>query len=227
MVLSLAPEELAQSILRVLASEGERGSLLNSYNFSLQNNLRDYKNYDQVARAVMEAWIWLEREGFIAPRPGDTANWVFVTRRGHEAVNSQNWDSYRTADQLPRRFLHPSIASKVWATFMRGDYDTAVFQAFKEVQVSVRKAIGAPPELIGTDLMRRAFNPEAGPLTDKTQTFAERESLSHLFAGAIGFYKNPHSHRAVEIGPQEASEMIILASHLLGIVSRREGKANA
>jgi hypothetical protein len=34
--------------------------------------------------------------------------------------------------------LHPSNTTRVNATFLRGDYDTAVFQAFKEVEVAVR-----------------------------------------------------------------------------------------
>jgi len=101
-------------------------------------------------------------------------------------------------------------------------YDTAIFQAFKEVEVKVREVGSFPPEEIGVSLMRKAFAPEIGPLSDTHTPRAEQEALAHLFAGAIGCYKNPHSHRSVTISPEEAVEMIILASHLLGIVYQRD-----
>ena len=46
------------------------------------------------------------------------------------------------ANVLPKQSLHPTIAERVWPNFIRGEYDTAVFQAFKEVEVAVRAAGG-------------------------------------------------------------------------------------
>ncbi len=105
--------------------------------------------------------------------------------------------------------------------FLRGGYDTAVFQSFKEVEVSVRDACGFKAEDIGVGLMRKAFDVENGSLTDKALPKAERDALGHLFSGGIGCYKNPHSHRSVTINAEETVEMIILASHLLNIVESR------
>ena len=118
--------------------------------------------------------------------------------------------AFRKQNLLPRQQLQPRIAQTVWATFLRGDYDTAVFQAFKEVEVAVREAGRFSDLDLGTDLMRKAFAPGDGPLSDPTALPGEQEALSHLFAGAIGSYKNPHSHRNVSIVPIESVEMIVL-----------------
>ena len=73
----------------------------------------------------------------------------------------------------------------------------AAFQAMKAVEVSVRSAAGLGDNLIGVKLMREAFAPETGQLTDTSAEGGERVGRMELFAGAIASYKNPHSHRDV------------------------------
>jgi uncharacterized protein (TIGR02391 family) len=117
--------------------------------------------------------------------------------------------------------LHPVIAKACWSAFLRGDYDTAVFQAFKELEVKIRESSGSKAEEYGVQLVRKAFNPQTGVLTDTQAPDAEKEALMHLVAGAVGSYKNPHSHRKIQLGPEEAVEMIVLSSHLCKIIDAK------
>lgn len=223
-VLALEPEELAGVILQYLnLLPSKQQEKLNRYNFSLPYTVRDYPHEFQhkISQALMEAWVWLEREGLLAPKPGAQGEWVFITRRGKKLTTPEDWHKYSLGDLLPKQQLHARIAQKVWATFLRGDYETAVFQAFKEVEVRVRTVGRLPNSLVGTDLMRKAFDSKSVPLTELSQEKGERDALAHLFAGAIGRYRNSTGHRTVTMEAQEAVEVIVLASHLLGIVDKR------
>ncbi len=221
LLLSLEPEEVGGVILEHLNSLDPRETeALSRYNFSLADWIGEYSpecNEDEIKKVLMEGWVWLEREGLLAPKPGSEEGWFFVTRRGKSFKSHADYTAYRRNDLLPRRMLHPNIAQASMPSFSRGVYDTAVFNAFKEVEIAVRKRGEYSENDVGTKLMRKAFHHQSGPLRDVNLQTAEREALSSLFAGAIGLYKNPHSHRNVALGAEEAAEMVILASHLLRI----------
>jgi hypothetical protein len=89
--------------------------------------------------------------------------------------------AYRKANLLPKTLLHPSLATKVYAAFLRGEYDTATFQAFREVEVAVRTAGKFAPTDLGVDLMDKAFHKTNGPLTDSSVPESEREAMRLLF----------------------------------------------
>jgi uncharacterized protein (TIGR02391 family) len=219
-LLALEPEELALLVLReVIAQEGRRDSgSPNRNNFS-----RRFQGLPEpVQRAIMEGWAWLEASGCVAQLPLHDDGWVFVTRRGHQLAASSDAIVLTREQILPRQLLHPSIEQKVWSAFVRGEYDVAVFTAYKEVEVAIRQAGNYSDAEIGVGLARKAFHEDTGPLSDLTVVAPERQALSNLVAGALGSYKNPHSHRNVAINDaSEAAEMIILASHLLRIIQAR------
>jgi hypothetical protein len=136
--LALEPEELAGVVLEVLNSFGSAESgKLNRHYFGLSHVVAGYpKEYhERMSKAVMEAWGWLERENLIARKPGDTGEFVFITRRGEQMTSAADLQAYRRAALLPRQLLHPAIAGTVVAPFIWGDYETAVFHYADETGV--------------------------------------------------------------------------------------------
>jgi uncharacterized protein (TIGR02391 family) len=237
-LLAIEPEELAGYILEYLNAlpERERAQRLNRNSFgSPFYNTQDCpptyqyltpERQEKVIEALMEAWFWLEHENMLAPKPGPNTNHFFITRRGRRLSKAADLEAHRKANLLPKNLLHPSIAQKSWPPFLRGECDSAVFLALKEVEIAVRQAGNFEQTAHGVPLMRRAFDPKKGPLRDKANPDeGEREALASWFAGAIGSYKNPHSHRDVPLTAEDAIEMIMLAHHLLRIVEACTRKA--
>ena len=181
-LIELEPEELAGVLMEYLnslsASEQEN---LNRYNFSLEHSVAEYpqEHHDALRQALMEAWVWLEHEGLLVPKPGTQGEWLIISRRGRQLRTRDDVSAYREANRLPRQQLHPRITQKVSASFLRGEYDTAVFQAFKEVEVRVREAARCADTDVGVRLMRKAFD-KNGPLADAEAPEAEREALAHI-----------------------------------------------
>ncbi len=231
-LISLSPEELGRTLLKLASERLQRGMFTTDvvtggsqlYNTPLG---RGYPRGQEgeIEIAVNEAWHWLEINMLIMPADGSNGRngWKVLTRRGSALANDEDgYRSYAAATTLPKGMLHPLLGDRIWIEMAQGQYPDAVFKAFRAVEVAVRTAGQFRPEDVGTDLMRKAFDAVRGPLRKPQDPAAEREALAHLFAGAIGSYKNPHSHRHVAITDAgEAWEAVVLASHLLRIVDSR------
>jgi hypothetical protein len=130
-----------------------------------------YQGHDEkVVLVVAEALNWLRVQGLIVPAPGVNGahGWLVLSRRG-KLETGEDFTRFSEAASFPKHMLHLSIADKVWLDLMRGDLADAVFSSFRAVEEAVREAGGCGDAVIGVDLMRRAFDPKGGPLTDLSQ----------------------------------------------------------
>lgn len=232
-LLKLTPEELGAKLLFLVRKRNQPVNKFSPYNFTRElwqpSYIPGYASpypvqlKEQITLALAEAWSWLVAQGLLVEAiDASSPGWYQLSRRALKFEDPKEFAKFAVARMLPKEALHPKIANLAWLAFMRSEFDAAVFQSMKVVEVAVRQASGLRDSLVGVALMRQAFHPKSGPLTDMEAEDGEREACAALFAGAIGMYKNPQSHRDVNLdNPAEAAEIIMMANNLLRIVDAR------
>jgi uncharacterized protein (TIGR02391 family) len=174
--------------------------------------------HDPASLAVAEAWGWLFTRALVGPGPQSNfdLHGINITRAGDVALE-HGLPFVRAMMRLDVE-LKPVLEWRVRPQFMLADYELAAFAAMREVEISVRTRARLPADLIGVKLMRKAFGTQ-GPLWSEELDPGESVAQMDLFAGAIGLFKNPPSHRKVDYSdPTQAAEVILLADLLLRLL---------
>lgn len=118
--------------------------------------------------------------------------------------------------------LHPLVVQRCEDLFRNHNYEEAIVNAMKLVEVEVRARVHAEPADHGVPLISKAMKSER-PLIVFSKVAAEQDAVHALFRGAIGGFRNPHSHRFVEISdPYKAFECLAFASLLLRMLDDAE-----
>lgn len=137
------------------------------------------------------------------------------------AANVGSEDAQAACDLHPfeTRNIHPDLPAKVRRLFDDGYGEQAVFEAFKFIELEVKR-ISKLGGKTGYALMMDAFN-EANAKIALNALLSESEideqrGYKSIFAGAAAGIRNPRGHE-VDIGdtPDEALDYLALASLLL------------
>lgn len=183
------------------------------------------QNQDAVEAKLSEAWSWLDRAGYVMTdeRAGG-GQWRTLTTTGRETLSRPVVDVLRRirAGKLLPETLHPRIEAQARADWNAGDFESAIFKSCREVEIAVREALGLEGTgLIGVGVINAAFGSN-GPLVDAGQDPGEREGTRAAYAGLIGAFKNPGSHRHFSPDdPVQAAEIIGFADLLMRMLGDR------
>lgn len=218
-VAQLPVDRLAVLVLR----DAVQGSAWNWRNWCLEfAQDRTREGLAAAQNAIAEAWGWLQAKTLVSTK-GTGGSYDFhdfyVTRAGQQALE-RGLGYVRAVIRLDVELVE-SLEQKVRPQFLLGDFELAAFAAMREVEITVRDQGGLGNDLVGVPLMQNAFR-EGGPLHDPEVHPGESVAQMNLFAGAMGLFKNPASHRRVDYDdPVEASEVILLADLLLRMLQRQ------
>jgi uncharacterized protein (TIGR02391 family) len=130
--------------------------------------------------------------------------------------------------QIRFRDLHPKIVKRCKVYLANGQYDDAILTAMKLVETGLRETSGLTADDLGVHLVSKALGKEGLLTLPDARTASEQESLHQLFRGALGFFKNPLSHRFLdETDPHYTFMVLGFASILLAIVDQLEKHQNS
>ncbi len=190
------------------------------------NEFYEIKLTENEIQLTYEAVQELKNSGLIV-RDYTQRDEVFqiLTAKGKEIAEKQQ-DPDIFALRLEEVLKNQDLLFRCLGPFNDGDYELAVFKAFRFVEESVRAKAGLSAEDVGVALMSKALSPSSGKFSIPACAVpAEQEGVYSLFRGAISFFKNPSSHRTINYENRlVAIQAIVVAELLLNILSTAQLK---
>jgi hypothetical protein len=178
---------------------------------------------DALTAKLRRAWAWLAQEGYVVDdhRQRD-GHWKVITPEGWEIARSTDVAAtlhrVQAAAQLNIE-LHPRLrAAGVDVTFRAGDTDSAIRDAFADLEDAVRALCGYTASDYGVTMMSKAFaktGPLAGGMDPQHQVGVQR-----MFEGAFAVLRNPAGHGPTGLGVSEAVETVLHADLLMRQLDR-------
>ncbi len=177
--------------------------------------------------AAGEAVSWLYSHDLLADlyhRSSSDLPTVVITKLGY-AVLESGPDAVGAATHALRvtELIPESIRVKVIAPLIAGDYDVAIANAFKAVEVRMRQRANLSTGDFGSRLTKQFFKRVIATQLQRADRRGSLADEEHLFEGLFGLYRDRAVHEAPHIDSmQYALEVVIAASHLLRIVDAAE-----
>jgi uncharacterized protein (TIGR02391 family) len=233
-VLSMTPDELAWALVEDMQARAQNpisgmasrenlaGGLLKVATMS-SDGRKNQELTDRLNKAGRQAFALLEKWDLAEADPGTNGRngYMVLTEKGKSATERTDFERIRIRGLLGEEMLHPRLHGQIYGYFTADDLGTAVFEAFKTVEIEVREAGGYSAKEIGKTLMFKAFA-LGGPLAKAGDDKSDCDALAGLFAGALSRFRNPGAHtRRTFQDVLEAMEELMFASRLLRIVDER------
>lgn len=153
----------------------------------------------------------------------------FLRREGNGWIQRTRYDGAvgkdgNGTDYFALLNIHPKVLKASKKLFLNGHYSMAIFEAFKQVEISVKEKSGIRGKF-GAALMQDAFSANTPILKvndgEKDSDGDEQKGFMMLFTGAVIGIRDPKGHDNIEQkDPKVAMQYIAFASLLCRMVDK-------
>jgi hypothetical protein len=173
---------------------------------------------DALKAKLRRAWAWLAQEGYVVEDHGQRdGHWKVITPEGWDIARSPDLSGtlrrVQAAAQLNIELHRRLQAAGVDATFRSGDTDSAIRDAFADLEDAVRTLCDYTTADFGVTMMSKAFA-KAGPLSGGIDP-EHQVGTQRMFEGAFAVLRNPAGHGPTGLDVAEAVETVLHADLLM------------